>query len=520
MKRKSNESAHEFRKRKKVEKFRKEHRYDAEKSYWKKESKKTYVSQKKLIDNLFAGAGAAASSYSLYNAAQTVAPMLAEAAPYLPAVEEALGGEILADLLVPVAMSGAVAAAPAAAIVAGGAALGYVAGQALTSMFTQENTTLTELMPGTYQGKFALSAAGVSKGLRDKYQKKGAVYINETYGSIADPDICYIGQSTYNLNCIAQAIGIAIIRKLFRMSLKIDVASAYEVLPLVTVAPTSGAGDAFQIVYWCENAAGTPSSYAHPVGADATLYSIANSIQDGFGLVRDGIQGNLSNANPVNLKFIYLYEINNARLVGRLEMRKEKLSLAMSSHMVLQNRTKSATASESTTQVDVQPLKGPVYQFSSGVPKLKSTYGIPANNAFLNVTVDGLILVRGVQIPPAGGVSWKEPLVKGALQSVVKSGYTRLNPGALKSMTIGCDLNGYFETILFKLRSTRDATTISNSYGKSQLVMFEEELNSGSGNNITLSYECQHICGAELITSFSSNCQPGYESFVVNNLPE
>lgn len=508
MKRKSDESGHEFRKRKKAEKYRKEHRYDAEKSYWKKESKKVYVSQKNLIDNMFATAGAAASSYSIYQAAQSVGPILAEAAPYLPAVEEALGGEIMADLLVPVAMSGAAAALPGAAIVAGGAALGYVAGQAITSMFTQTNTTLSEIMPGTYQGKFALSAGGASKGLRDKYQKKGGVFISEQYGTISDPDLVYIGQSSYNHLVLIRAISYAILRKLFRTSLKIDVGDPYTVLPLRTVAPASES--AYNIVYWTEQPDGTPNSYNHPIPANATLESLTLQVEDGFSLAGN-ILDCLNIANPRTIKYIYLYS-QDPHLCGRLDMSKQILSVAMSSHMVIQNRTKSATASESTTQVDVQPLKGPVYQFSSGVPKLKDGPPILESNL-----VDGVLLVRNAQITTTS--SYKEPLVKKAFQNVVKSGYVRLNPGALKSMTIGADCTGYFGDVLFKLRFNSQNGKNSRVYGKSQMAMFEEELNSGSTNNITISYECQHIAGADLTTTYSSNCQPGYISTNVNNLP-
>jgi len=152
MKRKSDESAFEYRKRKKKERFRKEHRYDVEKNYWKNQSKKATREQKSGIEKLFAGAGASSSGAAAYNASKGILTTLYEGRSMLPVVEQALGGEIMADLLVPAALSAPIAAG---AVALGGAA-GYLIGEGINSMFTQNNL-VDQIMPGTYQGKFQLS---------------------------------------------------------------------------------------------------------------------------------------------------------------------------------------------------------------------------------------------------------------------------------------------------------------------------------------------------------------------------
>jgi len=210
---------------------------------------------------------------------------------------------------------------------------------------------------------------------------------------------------------------------------------------------------------------------------------------------------------------VYLFSHDNV-LAYRMDMSKEVVHIAMSSHIVIQNRTKGATdGSASTTQVDVQPLKGPVYEFSVAIPKLKN--GLPV--VLQQSDVNGLILVRNGQLGGSDVTAYKEPLVKGAFQNVVKSGYTRLNPGALKSMTVGTDCKAYYGNLLFKLRFNEDAGVVKRAFGKSQMALLEEELNSGSANNITLGYECQHIAGAELVTTVKSNIQPGYSAVAINN---
>lgn len=512
VKRKSDESAFEFRKRKKKEKFRKEHRYDSEKAYWKNASKQATRQQKSNIEGLFSAAGASSSGAAAYNAGKGVLNTLWESRAMLPAVEEALGAEVMADLLVPAALSAPIAGGAIAA----GAVGGYLVGEVVSSLFAQTNSQVSNLlMTGTYQGKFALSAKSAFKGLRDKYQKKGAVYIVENYGSVADPDSVYIGHTTYNLQTIVWVIGTALLRKLFRVGVKCDVTTVYEELPLSNANPDSGP-DAYRIIYETIDSDGTIARYNHDIPNDASLGIILGLNLDGF-VLYNNLVNTLTIANPATLNKVYLYQRNGTdyRLMTQMDMAKEILSIAMSSHMVIQNRTKSATGSGDSTQVDAQPLKGPVFEFSTGIPKLKT--GAPV---LLNYTgLDGVILVRNGQFGGTDVTAYREPPVKSAFQNVVKSGYARLNPGALKSMTVGTDCKGYYGNIMHKLKVDSDQSTYSRAFGKSQMAIFEEELNSGSANNITVTYECQHIAGAEFTTTYSSNMQPGYASSAINNLP-
>jgi len=514
VKRKNDESAYEYRKRKKKEKFRKEHRYDSEKQYWKNASKQATREQSKAIEGLFAGGGASSSGAAAYNAGKGVLNTLWEGRAMLPAVEEALGAEVMADLLVPAALSAPIAGGA----VAVGAAAGYLAGEVVSSLFTQTNSEVLNIlsMPGTYQGKIALSAKSAFKGLRDKYQKKGGVYIVENYGSVADPDSVYIGHTTFNLQTVAWSIGIALLRKLFRVGVKCDVSTPYEELPLVSATPDSGP-DGYTVIYETQDSDGTIDRVSHTIPNDASLSTILLQNIAGF-ILYDNIVTTMTLQNPTVLNKVYLYQRNSGsefRLMYMMDMTKEILSIAMSSHMTIQNRTKSAAGASDTTQVDAQPLKGPVFEFSTGIPKLKS--GSPAVMNYIPLA--GLILVRAGQLAGSDVLAYREPPVKSAYQNVIKSAYARLNPGAIKSMTIGTDCKGYYGNVLHKLKLDSDNSNYSRVYGKSQMAIFEEELNSGSANNITLTYECQHIAGAEFTTTYSSNLQPGYAQAVINNVP-
>jgi len=509
VKRKADESAFEFRKRKKKLAYKKAHQYDDEQTYWKQQNSKAYRVQRESISDLFAGVSAAEqvrSGVQLLEAASSSGLSASS-------IGSMFGGSAEAMALGEAVAAGAVAGVGVAGLAGG--ALGYLAGEAIGSLFTQNTESAVEkIMPGTYQGKFALSAKASQKGLRDKYQKKGAVYIEENYGSVADPDCVYIGHSSYSSTCISRAVGLAVLRKLFRVGVKFDPTTIYEELPLIAADPNSGPAG-FVIVYVLKDSDGTENKVSHEIPNDYGLSNLLTLNQNGF-VFLDNINEAMRNDNVNNLTKILLYtkQGDNFRLHYQMDLAKEILSVAMSSHMVIQNRTKSASGANNTTEVDAQPLKGPVFEFSLGVPKLKA-----ASPDSLNyMRPEGLILVRANQLPGSDPTAYREVPVKSAFQGVVKSGYTRLNPGALKSMTIGCDVSGYYGNVLFKLRINQEGQ-IQRAYGKSQMVVLEEELNSGSTNLITISYECQHIAGADLTTTKSPNIQPGYQASSINNAP-
>lgn len=405
------------------------------------------------------------------------------------------------------------------------AALGFIAGDFPGAMIagintyqyldrTEENNvsptnSILTVMPGTYQGKFQLSAGAAFKGLRDQYQKQGCCFIIETYGAVADPDLVYIGHSSWNAAAVINAIAGALLRKLFRVGCRLDPQTTYEVLSLASPDVSTGG---FSINYEYRLAAGGESRVSAPIPADSSIDTLINLVSSGVSLY-NLLNSQLKDNNPNILTKVRLYQ--GSHLLYEMNMEKEVLHIAMSSHMVVQNRTKSVSGSTFTDTVDTQPLKGPVYEFTIGTPKIKAETPIRLNQ----MENEGIILARASQFGGSDVTAYKEPPVKKLFQNCTKSAYVRLNPGALKSMTVGADLKGYFNNILYKLRYNTQDTQTKQCFGKSQLVCLEEELNSGSANNITVHYECQHIAGASLVTTKNGNMQPGYSSSEFNNVP-
>jgi hypothetical protein len=492
-------------------------------------SKSVYVPGKKSND-VFARTGAAVSAGRVLPGAVDIFSTVAELAPNVEAMfgfaTEAEGLAAAVTAGAGLGLGGVVAAAAGAGYLAGAitdaAAAAILAGMDVDSVFSQTNTPIYNIM-SAYGGKFAMSARKSSKGLRDKFQKKGAVSIVENFGSVADPDICYIGQSTYNIDAIISSIGLALLRKLFRSGVKCDVHTPYEELPLIAALPPDSGPTGYRIIYITRDGNGTELQYIHDIPNDMSLNTLFTRIENTFRL-QDNIRDSMAQENPKNLVRVLLYSVdvtgplsaNAYRLVHKMDLGQEVLEVVMSTHMVIQNRTKSASGGSSEiTVVDAQPVKGPVYEFSIGVPKMKGEGPV----ALQIIGPPGVMLVRGAELPGTDVIAYKEPPVKNTFQNVVKSGYVRLGPGAMKSMQCVSTCKGFFGNVLFKLRYTNEAGAANRAYGKSQLLCLEEELNSGSANNITIYYECQHIAGAQLTTTLSPNMQPGYGSEQISNLP-
>jgi len=446
--------------------------------------------------------GAAVGAGHVAGPASELYGTIAELAPNVESMF--VGAEIAEGLGTAITVGGAIGTGGAVAAAAG---VGYLVGSAINSMFTQTEIEST-FMPGTYQGKFQLSAGNAFKGLRDQYQKQGSCFIIETFGAVADPDLVYVGHSTWNAAAVINAVAGALLRKLFKVGCRLDPQTIYEVLSLSLPDQSNGG---FIINYEWRTASGSESRVAVPIPADSSISTLTNLVVSGFSLYAV-LDSQLKDNNPSILTKVRLYQ--GVHLLYEMNMEKEVLHIAMSSHMVVQNRTKSVSGSTFTDTVDTQPLKGPVYQFSVGIPKIKAETPIRLNQ----MENEGIILARASQFGGTDVTSYKEPPVKKLFQNCTKSAYVRLNPGALKSMTIGSDIKGYFNNVLYKLRYNTQDTQTKQCFGKSQLVCLEEELNSGSANNITVHYECQHIAGASLVTTKNGNMQPGYAASEFNNV--
>lgn len=456
--------------------------------------------------------GAAAGGTAAYSAGTQVSQALSSGSAFGAAEVDSFaldmfGADILADLNVAAAMSGPMAAG----VVAGGAALGYLAGSALQSLFAKQKSSVTSIMSGTYQGRISNLTSRKKKGIRDYYQKNGVVFIREITGVVADPDLVGVGHISYDINTCCKVIACAILRKLIKKGFGLDVETVDEELKLLSYTDSLGARLTFQ----------KQKSNGDPISTDYTLVDnqslAALAVVSGlFQIIYDM----MTQTEPESLESIAISVQDTSTTIAyrtraNLNMKREVIELGVQSHCIIQNRTKTATGSSGTDQNDAQPLKGPCYEFK-GVPQTKEQIVKLLNTTYTS----GVMLMRTGALTSSDQLAYKEPPVAKAFNNVIKTGYCRINPGNLKDMAVGSRWRGYFKNIILnKLRVITKDGLVTQCPGNAQIVFLEEEMNSGSANNITVNYEIQHTVGAVLYTTKAPNCQPGYDTGVQDLVP-
>lgn len=411
---------------------------------------------------------------------------------------------------------------------ASGAALGYISGNVAgaiegarygnrasqlkrrkigITLFDEQKTkeSISGMSSGNYVGRItkSKSKSKSSMAVRNKYQGTGAVVITETYGYVSDPDVVGCGHVCWNYDSVLRAVGYSLLRKLFLQS-GIIVETTTEIVRMIDATNSGG----FILVWNVQDSDGSLTAFSYGIPPAISLEGI---------WIACGIQGQLESmfgsSNPQVLERIMLMSDTN-RVMGQLILRQQHISLTVNAHTTMQNRTKSATADGSleSTVVDAQPIKGSVFEFS-GIPKTKEITPTSLNTAYNS----GVILFRRAQLAGTDVAAWAEPPTRKSFYNVVKSSYCRLAPGVLKDFQLSKTWQGNFQTVLKRFKINTENGTWMHCPGGAQVAYFEEEINSGSANKITVNYETQHTVGCKLTTTRAPNMQPSYSAGPQNN---
>jgi len=470
--------------------------------------------------------GAGTSGYGVVQGARSGFSTIAEIEAYLPALEEAVGAEIMADLLVPAALAGPIGFGA----VAIGGALGYLAGEFVNSFGQQEDDYMMPLveaalspnknkMPLAYnQGAFAPPTKYKSQN-EDIYTAYGAYKVNEQFGQVAGSESVYISANGFNITSFAYMLAMAMLRKLFRKIGK-------EITDWEMLLTTSNYAKAYRLQMTYNTDAGGTNDIVYETVSNETLISLAynsqivtqieNYIQ---GIASDGILSNIdlaiidnettTNVPPVRFEL--------ARHIGSLNLKNEKVKLFMAQTVTVQNRTKGA--GEGGNQVDVvdsQPLKGYLYYFKKNTPQVKmQNFGTTIWGPFERTTPGGVQLVHSNSV--GIDASMKDPPSPHFFSNCSKASYVKLEPGAMKKFHVENTIFKYYPEVI------RAATIFSgNQYFKRQnicdtiMLGLEEVLNSGSSNKITVQYEAENKTGAYFVTGPLPTMKKVYDQNEVN----
>lgn len=336
----------------------------------------------------------------------------------------------------------------------------------------------------------------------------------EQYGGISDPDCVHIAHSTANVVETFYTMASALIRKVmtkagFKITnAHVNVAVSDPVSGTVAVDDSTG----LKFVYTGKIfASGAFDTIVYETLVNASF----GGILDAFGVslgnkfidyIRDTIE-----YEPYRLAVYKKDEsvLTHWRLGAELFLEDIHMDVYFQSSLVIQNRTKAANNADGTSadqlsldRVDIQPLKGYIYDFKHGDMRVKHAGGgfvsaYPFTNQVFNMIPEpGLNLVRGSQFQPA-----QEPLEPKYFSNCNKSMKVTIQPGEMKKCSFSHVMKGKITTLFKNMRACNWLTITTSTYytgiiGKCQMISLEELMRTPSTNLVTLAYERELKIGA------------------------
>lgn len=376
---------------------------------------------------------------------------------------------------------------------------------------------------GVYTGKFK-RAKRVTRRIETaltSYSSSGYVLHKEVFGSVSDPHCIYLGHTTFNINEIAEVVGKALLRKLFRKG-GFNPDTPEQEIPGEDYNNSTG----YRIEMITKTPAGVSTVFTYTLGNDQNINTIYNSWATLSNTLLSAMSGTATN----KIERIALYTADDTgagnlyRFKTELNMQREVVQIAVTSKMVIQNRTLGAAATTGDAdRTDNQPLQGTRYQFVGGAPKTKGMGNAvmdSVNQNSLTTTpspVQPIMTYRSQELP-IPRLFQTPPPVKW-FGNVTKSSKVKLQVGEIKTSYITSYWRGYVNNMLHgKFKVELAGTWQTFMPGKCELFALEEVLNSGSGNPILASYECNRYVMGKLVTTKAPIMLPDYQEYVQNNV--
>jgi len=328
----------------------------------------------------------------------------------------------------------------------------------------------------------------------------------EQYGTIADPDCTHITHSTANVVEVCRTIAAALIRKVMTKA-GLKVTYAHTIVNSTGDSLITDNAEGLKFVYTTkEQGTSLTTSYDYTTTIPST--ASFGGILDTFGLTMSNkMIENLRDEAGIHLPYrlsVYKADYNVAathwRLGAELALEDVHIELGIQSVLTVQNRTKAALNADGTDQtsvdrIDVQPLKGYIYDFGHADPRVKhsgnalATSGGFSNQVFNLIGEPGLNLIRGATFSPA-----QEPMVPKYFQNCTKNVQVVMQPGEMKKMSFVHMYKGSIGNYFKSYRPTKWITIGADTFwtglrGKAQMISLEELMRTPSTNLVTLAYE-------------------------------
>jgi len=378
---------------------------------------------------------------------------------------------------------------------------------------------VTGVSQGSFAGKFAIPSK-LTKSFENIALNLGYHITKESYGDCVDTDCAYIYHSNFIPNLIAKCLTGALVRTIFRKA-GLEIGNQEQELPVYD----SGSSIGYRLVYtYRDPITGNMDQSLLDTAENETFQSFVENLQttNRLGWLFAQYIYNAANQfkEPYSLG-LYTYDYNalitNYRLAAYMTLQDEFVVYEATSALMVQNRTQGSAATGtdlSLDRVDNQPLKGYLYQFKNGDPRLKTNQikntGVATNRDFLYSTGDtkGLRSYGSVQLVGPQAALMSEPPMPSIWRNVDASTKIQLDPGMMKKTLVISSYKARLPELLRKFRI--DVVNLiagtGNGYSqlpshKSQILALEEMLRTPSANFITLLFENEYKVGCYTYTS-------------------
>lgn len=356
---------------------------------------------------------------------------------------------------------------------------------------------------GTYQGKFA-TPASIQKSFETTGLKLGFVCGSEVTGTVEDADCVYIYHSPFHVDFTVEAICGALCRTLLRKA-GIEVGNQMNELLFNTFEDSSG----YTFLFTFQNLPGATSSYFVTTANDWTFQRLVNEVASLSGSGKIGYHFkdyliNNSTYKPYSMS-LYVDDVRNAdgsskttRMAAHVTLGDEYIVLKQYSCLTIQNRTKGSNAADyDADRIDNQPLKGKIYQFKNGDPRLKTQQRTGTGIAPLYEQVYSSGDVKGIRAFGSYdlGTLMLEPPEPSLWRNIDKTSNISLEPGAMKKCVLTSEYKFRLPTLMAKLKVDNYVDGVGmKAYeglhtGTSQIIALEEQLATPSDNLIYCIYE-------------------------------
>lgn len=381
---------------------------------------------------------------------------------------------------------------------------------------------------GRYQGKLKKPKGSTRKQSMIKYSSRGAVTVQETTGTVADPDSVYLYAHVLPPEHVMLAICKSIARKCAENAFKVKYTSLDNLVLQGNYSPTLG--EYYQVVSYVNQVTGGITTVVQIITAVSTINTVAADLTTalyaysaGFGL------NNTSNAVEPFTITVYkrLSSNTDSLMLYTMNLRDEVMDLVSSLELKVQNRSLSAAGSSGTDVVDSNPLQGFHYHFT-GIPKSRDQVGLQSGSTTATIraakfgsiqALDGINLIRGAELPQG----YKEPVFSKTFYNCKGISKIRLEPGAIKRANMIYKKKMNVMQFIQKFQYLRDDNTatarVVRTVGGGILLAFEDVINVNSTSNISVTYEKEHRVGCTLSTRKKGCIVPDFIQNTYNNVP-